>query len=71
MIKVKNGSMDLFCIKGYTEAVAVFLRYSDGELILASGVKWIDKGYDTEVTWGSGKYLGPLANHINAIIGGD
>lgn len=60
MNKCINGKMELLCLHGYFDNDAIFLRISDGEVIAAYNIDWLDVGSHSNVTWEHSKYYGSL-----------
>jgi hypothetical protein len=69
---IRNGSMNLICIKGFKSKEAIFIDTTTNELIKASNCIWeeLDKkiidrcASFVEVSWGSGIYGGPVINYL-------
>jgi hypothetical protein len=67
---IRNGSMNLICIKGFKTKEAIFINTSNNELIKASNCVWDENAWEaniqfhTTVHWGSGIYGGPVINHL-------
>ena len=65
---VKNGFMQLVCIKGLGERDAWFMNVRNNELIIASGCKWVNhENGQTNVDWNCGEYLGEIKNHMKKV----
>lgn len=61
-----NGGMKLFCVSGYKQKNAIFIRLNDGLVIKALRVDWT-KGNEN-ITWGQGNYYKNVGELLKEVI---